>query len=389
MLLTIVTFILVLSILVFVHELGHFYVARKLGIKAEEFGFGFPPRAWGVYRDYQGRWKQVWGRREVKDCPGTVYSFNWFPLGGFVKIKGENGEEESEPDSFAGRPVWQRAITLSAGVTMNVALAAILISFGLMIGLPQALDDVGPRAQVSQRKIQVVLVVAKSPAAAAGLMIGDDITAINNQPFKDYESLQQFVDQHVGESLHYQIKRGEEEFDFEITPETREETGRGGIGIALAETGLVRYPWYIAIWRGVEETLFLTWAIIVAFYELFKGLLLGQGISSQVAGPVGIAHLTGQVARLGFIYLLQFTALLSINLAIINFLPFPALDGGRVLFLLIEKIKGSPVKQEIEGAIHNIGFSLLMVLILVVTFRDVLKLGGRFAALWGKIMGLF
>ena len=125
----------------------------------------------------------------------------------------------------------------------------------------------------------------------------------------------------------------------------------------------------------------------MAFYELIKGLVMGRGVAVDVAGPVGIAALTGQVAHMGFIYILQFTALLSINLAIINFLPIPALDGGRVLFLIIEKIKGSPVKRELETAIHNIGFALLMLLVLVVTFRDVARFGDSFKALWERIVG--
>lgn len=131
----------------------------------------------------------------------------------------------------------------------------------------------------------------------------------------------------------------------------------------------------------------MIWLIIAAFYELFKGLILGHGVSADVAGPVGIAVLTGQVARMGIIYIMQFTAMLSINLAIINFLPLPALDGGRVLFLILEKIKGRPVRRELEAAIHNIGFILLMILIAAITFRDILKFGDKFRMLWERIAG--
>ena len=150
---------------------------------------------------------------------------------------------------------------------------------------------------------------------------------------------------------------------------------------------MVKYPWHLAIAEGIKTTIVLTWLIMVAFYELIKGLFVGQGVSADLAGPVGIAVITGQVARMGFVYILQFTALLSINLAIINFLPIPALDGGRVLFLIIEKFKGSPVKKEIETAIHNIGFSLLMLLVLIVTFRDVARFGDKFKALWERFIG--
>lgn len=375
MMLTIIIFILVLSILVFVHELGHFLSARKFGVKAEEFGFGFPPRVWGIYKNTDGKWKQVWGSKEVADSPKTIYSLNWIPLGGFVKIKGENGENEAENDSFASRSIWQRAVMLSAGVTMNVFLAAVLISVGLMIGLPQVLEGVNPQAKVTDKKIQIVQVMADSAAAKAELKIGDVIMGIDGKKFDNYEQLQTYVAEHPNQQLNYKIKRGTEEMDKIITPEVRQETGKAGIGVGITETGLVSYPWYLAIWYGIKETVLLVWAIIVAFFQLIKGLILGHGVSADLAGPVGIAALTGQVARMGFVYLLQLTALLSVNLAVINFLPFPALDGGRVLFLIIEKIKGKPVKRELESIIHNIGFLLLLLLVFVVTFRDVSKLG--------------
>ncbi|OGF24599.1 RIP metalloprotease RseP [Candidatus Falkowbacteria bacterium RIFCSPLOWO2_12_FULL_45_13] len=386
MLLTIIIFILVLSILVFAHELGHFMMARKFGVKAEEFGFGFPPRLFGFYKNNQGDWRYVFGGREITDCPGTVYSLNWLPLGGFVKIKGENGEGEKEPDSFAARPVWQRAIILSAGVVMNIILAMVLIIAGFMMGLPQSLEGgLDARAQISDRKIQIVEVLGGSRAQSAGLKIGDTIVSIDNNKFSSFEELQGYVNSKIGLELNYKIERGRETLDKPITPALMPETGKGGIGVAISETGIVSYPWYLAIWQGVKTTFILTWVIITAFYELLKGLIFGQGVTADLAGPVGIAALTGQVARLGFVYLMQFTALLSINLAVINFFPFPALDGGRVLFLVIEKIKRGPVKREVEGLIHNLGFALLMILVLIVTFRDVAKFSGMFKGIWERI----
>jgi len=388
MFLTIISFIIVLSLLVFVHELGHFWTARRFGVKTEEFGFGFPPRIYGIYKDKNGQWKTVRGGKKVEDVVGTIYSVNWIPLGGFVKIKGENGEGENEKDSFVSRKIWQRASILSAGVIMNIFLAAVLISIGLMVGLPQALDNnISDKAVITDRKIQVAQVLPESPAETAGLKMADIIISINNQQFNTEEDLQNYVAGRSGQELNYKIKRGQKEINFNITPEIREDTNKGGVGIAIVATGLVKYPWYISIWEGFKTTIFLVWYIIVAFYELIKGLIFGQGVSADVAGPVGIAVFTGQVARMGFVYLMQFTALLSINLAIINFLPFPALDGGRVLFLIIEKIKGSPVKREIENVIHNVGFSLLMVLVLIVTFRDVARFGNLFRILWEKIAG--
>jgi len=393
MFLTIITFIIVFSLLIFVHELGHFWMARRFGVKAEEFGFGFPPRIFGFqFLKGSKKWRFIRGSGEAKVEPGeenfptsTIYSLNWVPLGGFVKIKGENGENENETDSFASRKIWQRAIILSAGVGMNIILAAFLISIGLMIGLPQSLDNINPSAKVSDRKIQIAEILPDSPAGEAGLMVGDIILDINGQQLASEAELLQLVDKQTGNELAYNIKRGSEDLVYRVTPEIRQETGRGGIGIAIVSTGLVRLPWYLAIFEGVKTTAILVWAIILAFYDLLAGLIVGQGLSADVAGPIGIAALTGQVAEMGFIYILQFTALLSINLAIINFFPFPALDGGRVLFLIIEKIKGSPVKREVEAVIHNIGFSLLMILVLIVTFKDLAKFGDGFKALWQRI----
>ncbi|OIO06488.1 RIP metalloprotease RseP [Candidatus Falkowbacteria bacterium CG_4_9_14_3_um_filter_36_9] len=381
---TIIIFIIILSALVFVHELGHFLVARKFGVKAEEFGIGFPPRAWGVYKSKDGRWKQVRGGRKVDDAADTIYSINWVPLGGFVKL-GEDEDGGGDPNHFANKPIWQRTFMISAGVTMNIIFAAVILAIGLMIGLPQELNNVSPLAKVSDKNIQIIQVLAGSPADMAGIKIGDIIIGVDKEKIIKSEDLQKYVNERTGEELTYQIKRGNEEIAIKIIPILMEDTGAGGIGIAIAEIGIVKYPWYMAIWEGVKTTILLTWAIIAAFYNLIKGLIIGSGVSADIAGPVGIAALTGQVTKLGFIYILQFAALLSINLAIINFFPFPALDGGRVLFLIIEKIKGSPVKRELETAIHNIGFVLLMILILAVTYRDIAKYSDKFKMLWERI----
>jgi regulator of sigma E protease len=385
MLLTIITFIIVLSILVFVHEMGHFWTARKFGVKAEEFGFGFPPRAFGFYKDKEGKWKRVRGSKEVEDAGDTIYSLNWIPLGGFVKIKGEDGDEKADPDSFASQKIWKRAIILLAGVTMNILLAAVLITGGYMIGLPQVIDGADSRALVSDEKIQIIDVGQGTPAEEAGLRMGDVILSIEGVRFTSGAELQEFVNERAGQSLAYEIGRGDEVLSKDITPGPLEGSENNGIGVGIAETGLVKYPFHIAIWEGLKTTIYLVWAIIAAFYGLIKGLILGQGLSADVAGPVGIAALTGQVARMGLVYIMQFTALLSINLAIINALPFPALDGGRLLFLFIEKIKGSPVKKELEASIHYIGFALLMILILFVTIKDVSRYGDWFKRIWEVI----
>jgi regulator of sigma E protease len=158
------------------------------------------------------------------------------------------------------------------------------------------------------------------------------------------------------------------------------------MGIGIARIGIVTYPWHYSIWKGIETTGIIAWRVVEAFYQLFKNIFLHGKLGIDVSGPVGIAVITGKVARLGFIYLLQFTALLSINLAIINFLPFPALDGGRVMFFIVEKLRGRAISQKIENAAHMTGFALLMLLVIVVTYKDIMTYGGRLID-WTK--GLF
>lgn len=375
MLITILIFLAILSLLVFVHELGHFLAARRFGARSEEFGLGFPPRLAGFYKKTGGGWKFVWGNREVTDAQDTVYSLNWIPLGGFVKIKGEDGQERADQTSFAGKPVWQRAIILCAGVIMNVILAAVIFSLSLGIGTMQSIDGVPLEgAQVSNRHIEIASVSSDSPAAQAGLQAGDTIVAVNGQTPVSVEALQDFVADKAGQTLTYTLQRDDTEFSKDITPTTLAETQKGGIGIVITEMAFVRFPWYIAIWEGVKTTGLFLGAIVVGLYQLLARLVSGGGVSADVAGPVGIAVLTGQVAKLGFAYVAQFAALLSLNLAVINILPIPALDGGRVLFLIIEKIKGRPLKQQTEALIHNIGFLVLIGLILLVTFKDVKNL---------------
>jgi len=425
MILTIIIFLVLLSVLVLVHEFGHFFTARRFGVGAEEFGLGFPPRVfgWQIWKERQvkkitesekievaletealidnreliketiieeksevdevswvRRFSFIKGNREITEEEqkhGTVYSFNLIPIGGFVKITGENGEDKTDPKSLVNKPIWKRATILSAGVIMNVILAAIIIITGLMLGLPQTIDDSTPLpkgATISNREIQILQILPKSPAEKAGLRPGDAIVAINNNKFTNYSLVQGFVADKAGQSLRYTIKRGQETINKDITPEIISETKKAGIGVSIAETGLIKFPWYQAILRGLELTGLLLWAIITGLIGLIGQLFAGKNVSASVAGPVGIATLTGQMAQLGFAYLLQFAALLSLNLAVINILPLPALDGGRILFLIIEKIKGTPVKQTTEAMIHNIGFMLLIGLVLLVTFKDIIKL---------------
>ena len=386
MLTTIIIFILVLSVLVFAHELGHFYVARRFGVRAEEFGLGFPPRLVGWYRNRSGRWQRLIGGRSLESLEnspleserpsekGTIYSLNALPLGGFVKIKGENGDGQEEPDSFGHKKIWQRALILSAGVIMNVVLAWLLLSLGYMIGLPQATDSVGRGAKIQDARVYVAEVLPGSLASEAGLLPGDAISAVDGQVVVTESDLQDSIAVAAGRSAVLTVERGGEELTINVSPGVSREGQRATIGIAIFSSGLVSYPIITSFWEGAKTTVWLLKEIGRAFGILFQKIFSGQEVGDQFAGPVGIAAITGQAARLGFAYLLQFAALLSLNLAILNILPFPALDGGRIIFLIAEKIKGRPVRKEIEALVHNAGFLFLIALIIFITYKDIVKL---------------
>lgn len=370
MIYTIIIFILVLSVLVFVHEAGHFFTARKFGVKADEFGLGFPPRAIGVYKDAKGKWRRLVGNRDIETLEGdevpsdTVYSLNWLPIGGFVKIKGENGDDRDEADSFGAQKIWKRTIILAAGVIMNIILAFALFSICFMVGAPQTVETGG--------KIQITEVVKKSPAESAGILSGDVVLGADDKTFVNVSEVQSYIGAHGGQDVALKITRGSENLSLNIKPELKE--NKGVIGVGLDQVDTVRYSFFQALWEGAKHTGLLLWMILVSFFALIRDLIIGHGAGDAVGGPIRIAQMTGEVARFGFVNLLNFTALLSLNLAVINILPFPALDGGRIFFLLIEKIKGKPIKRETEAMIHNAGFMLLMLLILLVTYKDIARM---------------
>lgn len=353
----------------FVHELGHFVAAKKMGVRVDEFGLGFPPKLIGIRKGE------------------TLYSLNLLPLGGFVRIKGETGEDKDDPDSFSHKKIWQRSIILFSGVAMNFVTAIILVAIGFMIGLPLPLDDAESfaKAKISDPRIQVVSILKDSPAEQADLAVGDVILKINDQSFAELEQLQGFLEEREG-AVSVVVKRGQEELARTIETKRLAETGKFGLGVGLVKSGIVSFPWHLALWHGLERSVFITKEVVIAFYTLFKNLIVGQQIAVDVSGPVGIAIITGQVTKLGFVYILQFMALLSINLAVINILPFPALDGSRLFFLAVEKIRRKQLDRRVESLIHTFGFSVLILLMVFITYRDVVKYGGD---IWSLVSGFF
>lgn len=386
---TLIVFLIVISVLVLAHEWGHFIVAKKSGMKVYEFGWGFPPRAFGAYKDPKTN-KWVWvlgkGKGSLQDTVGgearqeeystTLYSVNWLPLGGFVKIKGENGEEANAPDSFASQKIWKRVLVLIAGVTMNVILAAILLGVGFMIGLPTDFSGgVDKQAIVVQPPhVSIQMVENDSPADKAGLLFGDTVLSLNGVPVNSSDRMREQIKEYGFIPLLLEIDREGEKKTVEVVPTDIAGDNTPRLGVMLADAGVIRYPWYLAIYKGIIAAGIGLINIFIAFFLLIKGLVLGRGLAFDVSGPVGIASVVGQSARMGIHYLINVSAMISLSLAAINILPIPALDGGRLLFVIFEKVIGRPVSQKYEQAAHSIGFLLLMLLIVVVTYRDIARL---------------
>lgn len=354
-------------VLVLVHEAGHFFSAKKFGIRVDEFGFGFPPKLFG------------------KKYGETEYTVNLLPIGGFVKIFGEDPNEENTngPDaarSFVHKAKWKQAVVLVAGVLMNFLLAWLLFSVGFISGLPTSVGSEVPGYSLSNVNLVVVSVAPKSPAEAGGLKSGDKIVQLKSgqdtiSQTITPDNLKSFVVTHGTNEIDIDYLRGKspEAGTAKITPRATN-GGQPTIGISMDEIGISKLPVLTAFYEGMRLNISITKSTFLGLYTLIKDAVAGHGSFAAVTGPVGMVGIVGDAYRFGFVYLLSFAALISINLAIINLLPFPALDGGRLFFLLIEKIKGSPINPKAANMANTIGFGLLILLMLVVTYHDVVKL---------------
>jgi len=360
-------------VLVLVHEAGHFFVAKSFGIRVDEFGFGFPPKLFG------------------KKIGETEYTLNLLPLGGFVRIFGESpddlpaqaGENMNGPDanrSFVNKAKWKQALVLLAGIFANFLLAWLLLSVGFISGFPTSVGSEPSGYKLSDVHLTVISVLAKSPAEQAGLKTGDKIISIGNDKNStnsiDSETIQSFVVGSGGKEIDVGYTRGENtKINLaKIIPVENTADKKFEIGISMDMIGTVKLPILKAFWEGARLDWSTTKGTVVGLYTLIKESLRGKGSFSEVSGPVGMVSIVGDAYKFGFVYLLSFMALISINLAVINFIPFPALDGGRLLFLLIEKIKGSQINPKVANTVNTIGFSVLILLMLVITYHDVIKL---------------
>jgi regulator of sigma E protease len=379
---SIIIFIVILLVLVVSHEFGHFIVAKMNKIRVDEFSFGFPPRIWG------------------KKIGETTYNLNALPFGGYVKIYGENLDEadfvevgfldkdktpekvEEESRSLAYKPKYIQALVLVAGVVMNFLVAWLLLSVGFMSGLPSSVGMAPKGAIVENQALTITSVLSGSPAEISGIKIGDKILSLDTPTDSTKllssnfgaESVQTFVKNHNGQEINVSLVRGKEPINIKVTPKINKTGDSVMIGISMDTIGTLKLPIHKAVWEGLKLTSDLTVGTAVGFYKLISNAVIGKGDMSAVTGPIGIVGAVGDAAKFGFIYLLSFTALISVNLAVINLLPFPALDGGRLLFLLIEKIKGSRIKPQIANWVNMIGFGLLMLLMVFITYHDIVKL---------------
>ncbi len=362
---SILLFFIILAVLVLVHEFGHFIVAKKSGIRVDEFGLGFPPRL------------------TSKKYGETEYSLNVIPFGGFVKIFGEDAHaleesvsEEDKKRSFSFKPKWIQALVLVAGISFNILFAWLLLSIGFMTGFPSSVEGVS--RPVTDAKTIVAEVLPNSPAEKAGLKPLDSLVAIQSggeiAPIDSVEKIQQFIQAHSAQKISITYARGDETKSVDVTPQSGVVEGKVAIGIAMDRVGILKLPVHLAIFEGAKLTYTIVKEVAVGLVQFIEQIFLFKADFSQVTGPIGIIGLVGEASHLGFVYLLTFTAFISINLAVINLIPFPALDGGRLLFVLIEAIKGSPIKPRIAHAFNTVGFALLLLLMVLVTAHDLVKL---------------
>jgi regulator of sigma E protease len=357
---SIIIFLIILSVLVFVHELGHFSVAKFFGVRVDEFGMGFPPRA-----------KKLFSRN------GTDYTLNWLPIGGFVKIYGEDSLPESDPDyhrSLVAKPWYAQLLILVAGVVMNIILAWVLFSATHMSGTLSPVTPVNINT-IQNPQLYIVQVMPESPAAIAGMRSGDIIqglttsTSIVTRPAT--ESFISTIQNSAG-PIDVYILRGEESVQVSVNPYTTE--GVRKIGVMPQYLGVERVSFLGSFIKGAQSTWHTTVGTAEAFGNLIGNALHGQGSTDSLTGPVGLVGVVGDASRLGWSFVIHLAAVISINLAILNILPFPALDGGRIVIVLIETITRKKINPNIVGWINTVGFFTLIALMVFITVKDVIKL---------------
>ena len=343
---TILIFLAVLAVIILAHELGHFIAAKAFRVKVEEFGLFFPPRLLKIKRGE------------------TLYSLNAIPLGGFTKMAGE--EDPKEPRSLASKSVGVRIIVLSAGSIMNALLPLLLFSIAFMV----------PH-DVTIGEVVVEEVALDSPAEAAGIETGDILLSMNDEPVQNIGDVHRYTHLNLGEEVNIMVKHTDATTEeVYLTPRWKPPEGEGSMGVVVSTLNPTvvsqHYPFWEAIPMGFGEC----YETFVIFKNEIIRVFIGAS-SFQVTGPVGIAQITGEVAKAGVSPVLEFAGFISINLAIINLFPLPALDGGRIVFVLIEWIRrGKRISPKTEGLVHLIGFALLIAAMVAVAYQDIARIIG-------------
>ena len=367
----IIILIISLAALILIHEFGHFIAAKWSCVRVDEFGIGFPPKLFG------------------KKYGETEYTVNLIPFGGFVRIFGENPDDESlsGPDkdrSFSNKPKARQALIIAAGVLCNLLLGWVLISLGFMSGMPVPVSSAPKGVSVEGVRIMVTSVEEGSPAEKAGLKAGDPLVSLRTSddslrfPELSITGIQNFIAEHGGESVFLMIEipspEPREYTEIQVVPQAGVFGDTPAIGISMDEIGVVSLSPLRALWEGALMTGGIAVSVAYAFFSLIADALTGNADLAHLTGPVGIVGLIGDAAGFGFVYLLSFIAFISVNLAVLNVLPIPALDGGRLFFLAIEAVKGSRLSPRIVNAAHLAGFAVLIVFMLLVTYNDIVHL---------------
>jgi len=355
----IIAFVSLIGLMI-LHEFGHFVVAKRFGVKVEEFGIGYPPRLFG------------------KRIGETIYSLNLIPFGGFVRMYGEE-KDIKDPRSFTGKPIWQRTLIIIGGVVAFWVIAAILLTIVFGLGAPTAVSD-EENGNLIDPKVQIMAVASNSPAEKTGLKTGDTIVNLKFQILKiktdKVKEVQEFIEAHKGKEITLSIQRGKDIFDISLIPRVEPPKDEGAMGVALVRTAIKAYPWYQSPIQGILATGNLTIAIVQGWGRILGSLLKGEGMPSgvKIAGPVKIFIMIGESVRLGLVNFLSFIAMISVAVALFNILPIPALDGGKILFLGIEAVRKKPVSQKIEQNITVAFFMILIALMVLVTIKDITKI---------------
>lgn len=354
MLITAIAFIVVLGVLVLFHEFGHFITAKLSGVKVLEFSIGFPPRIFSVKKGE------------------TKYTVGAFPLGGYVQMLGEN-EESKDKRAFNTQPPGKRFLISVAGVVMNIILAWLIFSIGFMVGMTPLATPADKLGGTVRTEVAVADVLAGSPAAQGGLTQKDVLLSANaggqSQIFISVQSLIDFNTAHKGQSVVYLIKRNGANKEVSVNLKNTEQSQ---LGISIVDQTKVKVAWYKAPLAGLKETYNVTALTFKMLGQLFAKLFSTGQVSEDVGGPVKIYMYTGLAVKAGFVVFLQFIGMLSVSLALFNILPIPALDGSKMVFILLEKIAGKKVlKESVENIVHTIGFALLIILILAITYKDI------------------